>query len=311
MSAENSKENTMTNAEQFDVVILGTGPAGLQAAIHAARKNARVLVLGKETKSSLFHAHIENFCCMFDVTGDQILRLGRQQAAGFGAAFKEQDVLHIHAQGARFAIDLEDGDKIAAKALILATGTQRNRLGITGEKEYIGKGVSYCVDCDGLFFKGQDVVVVGNESAAVDGALTLAEYANRVYLASEHLDISDTLKARLAQSKVAVHEDAALKSITGDDTQVTQIQFKDDRTLAVQGVFIEQGAKGVLQLATSLGIMLDDEMRYIQTDKQQATNVPGIYAAGDVCGPPWQMAKAVGEGCVAGINAAVFARKAS
>lgn len=300
----------MTDIEQFDVVILGTGPAGLQAAIHAARKNAAVLVLGKETKSSLFHAHIENFCCMFDVTGDQILRLGRQQASGFGARFREEDVLHLHAEDAGFAIDLENGDTITAKALILATGTQRNRLGISGEKEYLGKGVSYCVDCDGLFFKGQDVVVVGNESAAVDGALTLAEYAGQVYLASEHLDISDALNARLAQSKVVVYEDTTLKAITGDNTQVTHIQLQDDRTIAVQGVFIEQGAKGVLQLATTLGIMLDDEMRYIQTNKQQATNVPGIYAAGDVCGPPWQMAKAVGEGCVAGINAAVFARKA-
>jgi len=299
----------MPESEKFDVVILGTGPAGLQAAIHAARKRANVLVLGKETKSSLFHAHIENFCCMFDVTGDQILRLGRQQAAGFGAAFREEDVLHIHAEDTGFSIDLENGDKIAAKALILATGTQRNRLGISGEKEYIGKGVSYCVDCDGLFFKGQDVVVVGDESAAVDGALTLAEYAGQVYLASEHLDISDALKARLTQSKVVVYEDAALKAINGDNTQVTHIQLKDDRTISVQGVFIEHGAKGVLQLATTQGIMLDDEMRYIQTDKQQATNVSGIYAAGDVCGPPWQMAKAVGEGCVAGINAAVFARK--
>ena len=87
------------------------------------------------------------------------------------------------------------------------------------------------------------------------------------------------------------------------------IQLQDDTTLPVTGVFIEQGAKGLMELATTLGITLDDEMRYIQTDKQQATNIPGIFAAGDVCGPPWQMAKAVGEGCVAGINAANFAKR--
>jgi thioredoxin reductase (NADPH) len=87
------------------------------------------------------------------------------------------------------------------------------------------------------------------------------------------------------------------------------LELIDGTVLPVSGVFIEQGAKGLLQLATNLGIQLDDEMRYIQTNKQQATNVPGIYAAGDVCGPPWQMAKAVGEGCVAGINAAGFAKK--
>jgi thioredoxin reductase (NADPH) len=298
----------MAEKEQFDVVILGTGPAGLQAAIHAARKHVSVLVLGKETKSSLFHAHIDNFCCMFDITGDQVLRLGRRQAAGFGAEFRENDVLHIDAGSDRFAIQLDSGSELEAGSLIIATGTQRNRLGIPGEKEYLGKGVSYCVDCDGLFFKGQDVAVIGNESAAVDGALTLAEYAGRVYLIYDTLDISEALQKKLSQSKVVVFSDAQAENITGD-TQVTGLRLKDGREVTVQGVFIEQGAKGMLQLATGLGIYLDDEMRYIQTDKQQATSLPGIFAAGDVCGPPWQMAKAVGEGCVAGINAAAHARR--
>lgn len=299
----------MTMSELFDVVILGTGPAGLQAAIHAARKRVKVLVLGKETKSSLFHAHIENFCCMFNVAGEEILRLGRRQAAEFGAEFREEDVLHIAESNQNFILDLENGARIETKALILATGTQRNRLGIPGEKEMIGKGVSYCVDCDGLFFKGLDVAVVGNESAAVDGALTLSEYAGQVALVCDQLDISAALNQKLIQSRVIVYQGARVKAILGD-AQVSGIDLQDGRSLRAQGIFIEQGSKGMLQLAAVLGVMLDDEMRYIQTDKQQATNIPGIYAAGDVCGPPWQMAKAVGEGCVAGINAAAFARKA-
>jgi thioredoxin reductase (NADPH) len=299
----------MTEKEQFDVVILGTGPAGLQAAIHAARKHVSVLVLGRERKSSLFHAHIDNFCCMFDATGDQVLRLGRRQAAGFGAQFRENEVLHIDAAPGNFAIKLDDGSHVEAGSLIIATGTQRNRLGIPGEKEYLGKGVSYCVDCDGLFFKGQDVAVIGNESAAVDGALTLAEYAGCVYLIFDEPDISEALQEKLDQSTVVVLSQARPESIIGD-AQVTRLHLADGRELAVQGVFIEQGAKGMLQLATALGIYLDDEMRYIQTDKQQATSLPGIFAAGDICGPPWQVAKAVGEGCVAGINAAAYARRA-
>ena len=87
------------------------------------------------------------------------------------------------------------------------------------------------------------------------------------------------------------------------------MQLSDGTVLPVSGVFIEQGAKGLMELATNLGIRLDDEMRYILTDKQQATNIPGIFAAGDICGPPWQVAKAVGEGCVAGINAANYAKR--
>ncbi len=298
----------MNTTQHFDVVILGTGPAGLQAAIHASRKKVSVLVLGKDTKSSLFHAHIENFCCIFNVKGEEIINTGRQQATEFGAQFYDEDVLSIVQQAHGFELETESGSKILTQSLIIATGTYRNRLGVKGEKELIGKGVSYCVDCDGNFYKGEEVAVVGNESAAVDGALTLTEIASKVHLVCDQLEVSDTLKKRLENSPVSIHQGAKVKAIQGE-RQVDGLQLKDGSTIPVSGVFIEQGAKGLLQLATSLGIMLDDEMRYIQTDKQQATNIDGIYAAGDVCGPPWQMAKAVGEGCVAGINAATYAKK--
>ncbi|MFZ1983852.1 MAG: FAD-dependent oxidoreductase [Desulfatitalea sp.] len=298
----------MSTPQRYDVVILGTGPAGLQAAIHAARKKVSVLVLGKENKSSLFHAHIENFCCLFNVAGADMISNGRQQAASFGARFADEDVLTIAARENGFELETENGSTILASTLIIATGTHRNRLGVKGEKELIGRGVSYCVDCDGHFYKGQVVAVIGNESAAVDGALTLTAIAAKVHLVCERLEVSDTLKAKLESSAVKVHQGAKVTSIQGEK-EVEAVLLQDGTTLAVSGVFIEQGAKGLLQLATNLGILLDDEMRFIQTDKKQATNMPGIYAAGDVCGPPWQMAKAVGEGCVAGINAADFAKK--
>ena len=298
----------MTDQTVFDVVILGTGPAGLQAAIHAARKKVSVLVLGKETKSSLFHAHIENFCCLFKISGEEILNVGRQQAAGFGAKFSEEDVLQIEPHAAGYALHVESGGRIICHALIIATGTQRNRLGVPGEKKLLGKGVSYCVDCDGNFYKNEDVALVGDESAAVDGALTMVEIARRVHLLCDKLTVSDSLKTKLDQSPVDVHLGIKVKAIIGDN-QVEGVQLQDDSIIPATGVFIEQGAKGLMELATTLGILLDDEMRYIQTDKQQSTNIPGIFAAGDVCGPPWQMAKAVGEGCVAGINAANFAKR--
>lgn len=297
----------MTDQTTYDVVILGTGPAGLQAAIHAARKKVSVLVLGKETKSSLFHAHIENFCCLFKIPGEQMLTVGREQAAGFGAKFSEEDVLQIEPHQTGFALRVESGTRIVCRALIIATGTQRKRLGVPGEKELLGKGVSYCVDCDGNFYKDEDVAVVGGESAAVDGALTLVGTARKVHLICDRLAVSSSLESKLTESPVNVHKGAKVKAIVGDQ-QVQGVQLQDDTTIPATGVFIEQGAKGLMELATNLGILLDDEMRYIQTDKQQATNMPGIFAAGDVCGPPWQMAKAVGEGCVAGINAANFAK---
>jgi thioredoxin reductase (NADPH) len=302
------KEKVMSYSKRYDVVILGTGPAGLQAAIHAARKKVSVLVVGKETKSSLYHAHIENFCCIFKTTGEEIINVGRQQAAGFGAEFLNEDVLQIQAADHRFEIKMESGGGIATSALIVATGSQRARLGVDGEKELLGKGVSYCVDCDGHFYKGQNVAVVGGESAAADGALTLTRIAGQVHIVCEKLEVSEDLKARLQDSPVQIHQNAQVQYIEGDG-EVRSLVLKDGRRIEVSGVFIEKGAKGLLELATNLGIMLDDEMKFIRADKRQATNIPGIYAAGDVCGPPWQMAKAVGEGCVAGINAADYARK--
>ncbi|MEJ2640404.1 MAG: FAD-dependent oxidoreductase [Desulfosarcinaceae bacterium] len=298
----------MTPNPHYDVVILGTGPAGLQAAVHAARKKVSVLTLGKESKSSLFHAHIENFCCIFKLSGEEMLSTGRQQAANFGADFLDEDILKIQLADDGYRLETEGGHTITATSLIIATGTARNKLGVPGEKALLGKGVSYCVDCDGNFYRGQKVAVVGDESAAADGALTLTEIAAEVHLVSADLDVSPALAEKLANSSVHLHTGVHVAAIQGEDA-VTGLALDNDETLDVGGVFIEQGAKGLMELATTLGVALDDEMRYIATDKRQATNLPGVYAAGDICGPPWQMAKAVGEGCVAGISAATYAKK--
>lgn len=298
----------MSADQRFDVIILGTGPAGLQAAIHAARRKVAVLVLGKESKSSLYTAHIENFCCIFKLSGEEMITTGRQQAANFGARFMDQDVLRIESLEKGFEITVESGAVLQTTALIIATGTQRKRLGAPGEKELLGRGVSYCVDCDGNFYRNQHVAVVGGESAAVDGALTLTEIADTVHLVCDTLEVADDLRAKLQKSPVVCHTGVQVERIEGED-EVRTLVLDDGTQIDVTGVFIEQGAKGIMELATTLGIGLDDEMAYIAADKQQATNIPGIYAAGDVCGPPWQMAKAVGEGCVAGLNAAKYAKE--
>ena len=300
----------MLEKTNYDVVILGSGPAGLQAAIHAARKKVSVLLMGKETKSSLFHAHIENFCCLFNVKGEDMLNVGRQQAVNFGTDMLEEDVLRVVADGAAFKIVAESGQELKSRALIIATGTTRNKLGVGGEKELLGRGVSYCVECDANFYKGEDVAVVGGASAAVSGALTLLDYAAGVHLICGKLEVTEALEKQLKNSAVIIHEGCSVKEIVGQNS-VTGVVLEDGSKIPVTGVFIELGAKGVMELATHLGVQLDDQMKYIQTNKKMETNVAGVFAAGDICGPPWQMAKAVGEGCVAGIGAASYARKSA
>ncbi len=297
----------MSNIGTTDIIILGAGPAGLQAAIHAARRRVSVLVLGRAEKSSLFHAHIENLCCLFNVKGEEMLRIGRQQAEGFGAVIRDEDVLSLSSGDGGFAIRGDSGTTYRATALILATGTRRQRLGVPGEKELLGKGVSYCVECDGNFFRDQDICVLGGESAAVDAALILVRIARRVHLVFSALEVGEALARELKDSPVTIHEGVGVAAVVGDGV-VEGLDLTDGTRLAVSGVFIEQGAKGVVELASALGMALDDEMKFLRTDKNQATSVAGVFAAGDICGPPWQVAKAVGEGCVAGVNAATYVK---
>ncbi|MDH5297890.1 MAG: FAD-dependent oxidoreductase [Desulfobulbaceae bacterium] len=294
----------------IDVVIVGAGCAGLQAAVHAVRKKASVLVLGKPEKSSIARAHVENYLCVDGVSdGIELLRIGVAQATRFGAGLWEEDVLHIEQRGDLFVVRVESGREVWARTLVLATGTSRKKLKVPGEKELSGRGVSYCVDCDANFFRNARVAVVGNESAAVDGALTLTGYASEVHLVARELAVTQELRARLAASKVQLHHNAWPKEIRGENA-VTDLLLEDETVLAVEGVFIELGAKGAMELAVNIGVMLDmDTFSFITTDKLQATNIAGIYAAGDIAGPPHQMAKAVGEGCVAGWEAANYANK--
>ena len=293
----------------IDVLIIGAGPAGLQAGLHAVRKKASVMVLGRPEKSSIYPAHVENYLCVEGVVdGSELLRIALGQVKKFGVELLEEDVLHIEQADDLFEVKSESR-MIKTRSIIIATGTSRKKLKVKGEKELAGRGVSYCVDCDANFFRNAKVAVVGNSSAAVDGALTLTGYASEVSLITRELDVSGELADKLAASSVNVVKDSWVKEINGDNA-VTGVTLEDDQTLEAEGVFIELGAKGAMELAVNLGVQLDsDTLTHIETDRKQATNIAGIFAAGDITGHPYQMAKAVGEGCVAGLGAANYARK--
>lgn len=294
----------------YDVVIVGAGPAGIQAAIHASRKKTEVLLLGRMENSSLYAAHVENYAfCEGVHEGKELLEAGHRQVQSFGAETMPEDVLKISQDGELFHLELESGKTVETRTIIFSMGVSKKKLGVAGEKELSGRGVSYCVDCDANFYRGGTVAVIGDRSAAADGALTLLGYAAKVYLISRKLDVSAELRERLLQSEVQLIENAGVKAIEGEQA-VTGLQLDNGETVQVDGVFIELGSKGALELATQIGVQLDQEsFKYIEVNRQQATNIPGVYAAGDITGPPWQMAKAVGEGCVAGMEAATYARK--
>jgi len=295
----------------YDVVILGSGPAGLQAAVHAARRKARVLVLGRGERSGAWKAHVENLAGVGRTTGAELVKAGREQAASSGAELLDEDATKLAPADAGFVVTCESGDEVRARALVIATGISRAKLGAGGEKDFVGKGVSYCVDCDAGFFKGKPVAVTGDGSAAAEGALVMLKYASEVHLVTRGLECAEKLKVEIASSAIVVHSPDKIVKIAGGDG-VEAAELESGGRLEVQGVFIELGAKGVMELAMELGLELDAEsFKYIVVDRKQHTNVPGVFAAGDVTGPPWQIAKALGEGCVAGLEAVAFAKSAT
>ncbi len=295
----------------YDVVIIGAGPAGIQAAIHATRKKTSVLMLGRIENSALYPAHIENYACIDGVTtGKEMLEAGMSQLAHFGTEVAAEDVLKIdQKEDGLFGLELESGREVQGRTIIFSMGVSKKKLSVPGEKEFLGRGVSYCVDCDANFYRGATVLVAGNRSAAIDGALTLLGYASKVYLLARELKGADSLLSRLRASDVEVLAGDWVKEIKGENG-VNSILLENGDTVSVDGIFIELGSKGALELATQIGVQLDMEyFKYIDVTRKQETNIVGIYAAGDIVGPPYQMAKAVGEGCVAGMEAATFARK--
>lgn len=296
--------------QRRDVVIIGAGPAGIQAAIHSVRKKCDVLLLGRIERSSLYAAHVENYACVDGVkTGKELLEAGMAQVRRFGATVMEDDVLKIHRDDEGFGVELESGVTVLSHAIIFANGTSRKKLKVPGEKEFAGRGVSYCVDCDANFYRNAIVAVVGNASAAIDGAITLTGYASKVYLVNQELVASQELIDKLEQSSVESVSGTWVREIVGKDAVQTLV-LENDASLTLEGVFIELGAKGAMELALELGIQLDlDTMSHIDTNKKTETNVPGVYAAGDISGYPYQMPKAVGEGCIAGMEAANYAKK--
>ncbi len=300
----------MAENRYYDVVILGVGPAGIQAGIHASRKKVSVVALGKPEASSLYKGHIENYCCISGVkTGEELLEEGLKQLQNFGVDVVREDCIATAMSDNGFQVTIESGEVIDTRSIIIATGVSRKGLGVAGEKELVGKGVSYCVDCDANFYRDADVVVTGDGSAAAHGTVTLSKIASKVTLVTDRLDVSPALREELNADNINILEGRKVKEIAGDNA-LESVTLDDGTTIPCSGLFIEKGAKGAMELAAFLGVTLDPEkFTYIVVDREQATNIPGIYAAGDICGPPFQMAKAVGEGCVAGMSAGTYVKK--
>ena len=288
-----------------DVVIIGSGPAGVQAAIHASRRKVSVLVAGKAAASAAAGTEMDNYFGTGRVSGDALIAEGMRQAESTGAVFLGQNVISASRDGDTFRLGLEDGTVVTARSVIIATGISRKKLGIPGEKELFGKGVSYCAVCDCNFYRGRRAVIVGNESEAAVSAEMMTGYASETSWVAWDVQANPALVAKAEAAGVRIYGSKP-KAILGEG-KVESLELEDSTLIPTDGVFIELGARSSADLAMDLDVMpeMDDT---IKVDCDCATGVPGVYACGDVTGRPWQVAKAVGQGCVAGTNAAAYAK---
>lgn len=296
------------------VVIIGSGPAGMSAAIYVARAQLNPLVItGPQLGGQIAITHeVENYPGLFNPeatpTGPELVELMQQQAEHFGARFAFDEVVEVDfIHGRPFTIKTYS-ETYQADAVIVTAGASPTHLGVPGEEEFIGRGVSYCGTCDGFFFRGKDVVVVGGGDSAIEEGLFLTRFATKVRVIHrrDELRAGPALQKRaFANEKMSFIWDTVVDEIIGNgvvtNVKTTNVKTGKQEVLTTDGVFIFIGHYPNSKFLT--GQLALDEHGYVITDELMRTNVPGVFAAGEIQDPIWrQIGTSVGQGIAAAMQ---------
>ena len=285
--------------ENYNVIIIGGGPAGVSAALYLARANIKTAIV-ENGPGALARAHkIENFYGIA-ASGPRLYAEGLEQARSLGVDIIQDEVLAVEYYDS-FVLTLKHAaEPLPAPALILATGTKNVTLNLPGLVELEGKGISYCAVCDGFFFRKKKLAVLGHGAFALHEAEYLRHIAAEVTVLTNGQDDSAAKAAGFATLTTPV------TAVTGSE-RLEAVRFADGSKLEVSGLFIALGTADSTDMARKLGAQLDG--RFIKVDADGATNIPGLFAAGDCIGGLKQVAKAVHDGARAGLAAIKFLRK--
>ena len=292
----------------YDTMIIGAGPAGMTAALYAARSNLKVALLERGIYGGQMNntAGIENYPGYARISGPELAEKMFEPLENLGVEHLFGQVEKIEDHGDYKKIITED-EVFETKTVILASGANHRHLGVPGEEEYNSRGVSYCAVCDGAFFRDEDLLVVGGGDSAVEEAIFLTRFAKSVTIVHrrDQLRAQKLLQERaFANEKISFIWDSVVKEIKGDDRRVTSVVFENVKTGQSSesdfgGVFVYVGLDPVSDFVKDLGIC--DEAGWIVTDQHMKTAIDGIYAIGDVRQKDLrQITTAVGDGAVAG-----------
>ena len=284
---------------RHELLIIGAGPAGVSAALYAKRANIDTgIIYLKDTALNTAHM-IDNYYGLAHIKGSELFEKGLRQCQDFDIALYEEEVIDIN-WDEDFKVVTTKGEHFA-KSLILASGAKRNVPKIKNYKEYEGRGLSYCATCDGFFYKGKVVAVLGDGSYALHEAEYLKNLAKEVYILTSNRPLKD---AHLESFEIY---DKEIDMLYGED-KIQGVRFKDGQELPLDGLFVAEGIAGSLDLARKLGVVVTDKNE-IEVNAGLETNIPGLFAAGDLISGMKQVAKAVYDGALAANSAIAFIKR--
>ncbi|MHA1791415.1 MAG: NAD(P)/FAD-dependent oxidoreductase [Promethearchaeota archaeon] len=299
--------------KEYDILIIGAGPAGLTAAIYAARAKLNVLVIDRESAGGQVKTthQVANYPGYVEpIPGDVLAKNMYNQAKKYGAHFSLiSDITAIHLSDDEKWIELDGDEKVTAPYVIIATGRSPRLLNIPGEKEFKGNGVSYCATCDGEFYKDKDIFVIGGGNSAMEESLLLLQHVKSITVIHQFDELqAEKITAEKVKSNPAVsfywsHEPRAIRK-QGDkmELEIENLKTKERIKLVRDGIFIFVGMVPNNELLKGTDVKLN-KYGYIETDETCETNVSGVYAAGDLRSKTqWQITTAVGDGTIAALE---------
>ncbi|MDI3484046.1 MAG: thioredoxin reductase [Methanobacteriaceae archaeon] len=293
----------------YDIIIIGAGPAGLTAAIYAGRQGSKTLILEKGIAGGkgLEVPLMENYPGYERIEGQELIQKIKKQATKHAQLKELEEVAKIKKTREGFKVETKK-DTYKTKTIILATGTKHRKLGIPGEKKFLGKGVSYCATCDGPLYQDKKVLVIGGGNSALQEAIFLHKIGSKptIIHRRDQLRAQKYLQDQIKKLKIPIIWNTTLKKIKGKET-VQEAIIENKKTgqttkIKTDGIFIAIGEEPLNKLAQDLGVKTDKK-GYIITDKYQRTNIEGVYAAGDITGGLNQWVTACAEGAIAATTA--------